>query len=162
MLKSDQDFKDINFALNNEIKKNIHNLKGIKWMNKQLVYFDAEISPKGVHLIYGLDTDKIIQMEFKFYPIGRRSKDKRVAASTPDYGESVVMKGLKEIEVPVGNYNRISIFTEHGVSDLKFSKDYKPLDVLKIAYEINAQLYDRKAPNLNDVKFQFYKRVVNQ
>jgi hypothetical protein len=150
VVKKMKNANDIGWILKQEIKKNSNKLVGLIWPKANLCYFDVEVNSKKITFLYATNRNNTINID----KIEEKLSKSEIGNSVQICSErkSCITINSNEIKLPYGKkFNKLKILTSKGSMTYDFKQiHYKNL--IKIAYEINAQLFNRTLPPLSTVK----------
>lgn len=155
------EIEKIQNVVNNEISKNFNELKELKWPNENLVYFDLELDQENINVLSADYLDRKITFNtVKKYRYQSKTGKTGIALCHSTGNNCYILPDGKVLSIKDNTiYKNIFISTKFGGSFIEFPSSLGQLDLVKIAYEIKAQLFNKTAPYLSDTEINIIKPI---
>lgn len=147
----------INWVLKDrEIKKNVNKLQALVWPVGELCYFDIEVNGNQISFISAINKNGTIKLKTKSEKFNSAEVGQSVEICTSD--NTCTEINSNHITLKNYQYSRLRIKTPNGTMNYDF-KTLKRQDLVRIAYEVYAQLYNKNLPPLSKIDVNIGKEV---
>lgn len=153
MMKSSE---KINWVLKDrEINKNVEKLQSLIWPSGGLCYFDVEVNGGQISFISAVNKNGTIQLKTQSENLDDSEAGKSVEVCTPD--DKCIPINSNSILLKNEPYHTLKILTTSGKLSYDFKNTAKQ-NLVRIAYEVYAQLYNKNLPSLSKLKIRVEKK----